>query len=103
MACVHPQYPGDGVRRAHVHLGVVVEPDVLTGRIGGGLTHKGDRLLLQCGVASLRHRVRCDFNIRHVWSNCVFKIKYKKSLSFVSSSERVGSGTAEKPITLYLS
>lgn len=35
---VHAEDPGDGVLRPAVHLGVVVEPDVLTGWVGLGLT-----------------------------------------------------------------
>ncbi len=38
VACVHAEDLGDGVLWPAVDLGVVVEPDVLTGRVGLGLT-----------------------------------------------------------------
>ena len=38
VAGVHAENLGDGELRPGVDLGVVVEPDVLTGRVGLGLT-----------------------------------------------------------------
>ena len=60
------QDPGDGELGSGVDLGVVVEPDVLAGRVGLGLTQQGDRLSLQGRVATLGHAVRSHVYLRDV-------------------------------------
>lgn len=44
---VHAEDLGDGELRPGVDLGVVVEPDVLTGRVGLGLAQQRNSLSLQ--------------------------------------------------------
>lgn len=47
VAGVHAKDLGDGELRPRVDLGVVVEPDVLAGRVGLGLTQQRNSLSLQ--------------------------------------------------------
>lgn len=69
VARVHAEDLGDGELRPGVDLGVVVEPHVLAGRIGLGLTQQRNSLSLQGGIASLGHRVRSHIYLWNVWAN----------------------------------
>ena len=69
-AGVHAEDPGDGVLGSSVDLGGVVEPYVLTGRIGLSLTEQGNCLPFQCRETPLRYTVRSHFYIREIRRNC---------------------------------
>lgn len=69
VASIHTEDLGDGELLPGVDLRVVVEPDVLTGWIGLGLTQQGNSLHLQSRVTPPGHSVRSHVYLRNVWSN----------------------------------
>lgn len=68
VSCVHAKDLGDGELWAGVHLGVVVEPHILTGWIGLGLTQQGNSFPLQGRIPPLCHGVRSDGYLWNVWA-----------------------------------
>lgn len=68
VSSVHTKDLGDGELWSGVDLGVVVEPHILTGWIGMGLTQQGNRFPLQGRITPLCHGVRSHGYLRNVWA-----------------------------------
>lgn len=53
ITCLHSQDLGDIELRSSVDLGVVVKPDILTGRVSRGSTQEADISIFQSCVPSI--------------------------------------------------
>ena len=83
---------GDDEIRATVDLGVVVVPGVQAWRVGLGLTHQQNTLMLQGRVAFLRQTVRLHVNLGYVRAVCGQRLGLEIFKSKLNEGTRVSEG-----------